>query len=100
MEVTHEPSRCRRHHSPDRQRDPRRRPDAQGGRGAEAVTGAPLDLNTASLDQLKALPGVGEQYAKKIVDGRPFKNVDELMSKKIVPQPVYDQIKNLVAVQP
>jgi|RhiMetdeSRZDD1v2_1073273.scaffolds.fasta_scaffold245467_2 competence protein ComEA len=72
----------------------------KAGEALKAVTGAPLDLNTASLDQLKALPGVGEQYAKKIVDGRPFKNVDELMSKKIVPQPVYDQIKNLVAVQP
>jgi competence protein ComEA len=64
----------------------------------KAFTGTPLDLNSATLDQLKALPGVGEQYAKKIVDGRPFKKVDELMSKKVVPQNVYDQIKNLVAV--
>lgn len=64
----------------------------------KAVTG-PLDLNSASLDQLKALPGVGEQYAKKIVDGRPFKKVDELMSKNIVPQSVYDQIKSLVAIK-
>jgi DNA uptake protein ComE-like DNA-binding protein len=65
----------------------------------KAVTG-PLDLNSATLDQLKALPGVGEQYAKKIVDGRPFKKVDELMSKNVVPKNVYDQIKNLVAVKP
>jgi DNA uptake protein ComE-like DNA-binding protein len=68
------------------------------GDAVKAVTG-PLDLNSASLDQLKALPGVGEQYAKKIVDGRPFKKVDELMSKKIVPQSVYDQIKGLVAIK-
>jgi competence protein ComEA len=66
----------------------------------KAVTGTPLDLNSASLDQLKALPGVSEQYAKKILDGRPFKRVDELLSKKIVPQSVYDQIKSLVAVKP
>jgi DNA uptake protein ComE-like DNA-binding protein len=72
----------------------------KAGEALKAVTGTPLDLNTASLDQLKALPGVGEQYAKKIVDGRPFKKVDELASRKIVPQSVYDQIKSLVAVKP
>jgi DNA uptake protein ComE-like DNA-binding protein len=69
------------------------------GDAVKAITG-PLDLNSATLDQLKALPGVGEQYAKKIVDGRPFKKVDELMSKNVVPKNVYDQIKNLVAVKP
>jgi DNA uptake protein ComE-like DNA-binding protein len=69
------------------------------GDAIKAVTG-PLDLNTASLDQLKALPGVGEQYAKKIVDGRPFKKVDELMSKSVVPHQVFEQIKGLVAVKP
>jgi competence protein ComEA len=72
----------------------------KAGDAVKAVPGTPLDLNTAALDQLKALPGVGEQYAKKIVDGRPFKKVDELMSRKIVPQSVYDRIKNLVAVKP
>jgi DNA uptake protein ComE-like DNA-binding protein len=72
----------------------------KAGEALKAITGTPLDLNTASLDQLKALPGVGEQYAKKIVDGRPFKKVDELASRKIVPQSVYDQIKSLVAVKP
>jgi competence protein ComEA len=68
------------------------------GDAVKAVAGA-LDLNTASLDQLKALPGVGDQYAQKIVGARPFKQVDELMSKNIVPKSVYDQIKNLVAVK-
>lgn len=72
----------------------------KAGDAVKALTGTPLDLNSASLDQLKALPGVGEQYAKKIVDGRPFKQVDELMSKNVVPKSVYDQIKNLVAIKP
>jgi DNA uptake protein ComE-like DNA-binding protein len=71
----------------------------KAGDAVKAVTGTPLDLNSASLDQLKALPGVGEQYAKKIMDGRPFKKVDELMSKNIVPKSVYDQIKSLVAIK-
>jgi competence protein ComEA len=61
----------------------------------------PIDINTASAEELQSLKGIGDVYAKKIIDNRPYKGKDELVSKNVIPQATYNKIKGqIIAKQP
>ncbi len=55
-----------------------------------------IDINTASADDLDALKGIGKVRAALIIKGRPYKGKDELVQKNIIPQSVYDDIKDKI----
>ena len=71
-------------------------PKATESKMAPAPKADLLDINSATADQLDALPGIGKAYSATIITGRPYKGKDELVKKNIVPQATYDKIKDKV----
>lgn len=71
-------------------------PKAAAPTAAAKPAAGKLDINSATKDQLKELPGIGDAYSQKIIDGRPYRAKNELVLKKIIPQATYDKIRDMI----
>jgi competence protein ComEA len=67
---------------------------------SQASTSTPatgqIDINSASADELKSLPGIGEAYSAAIIKNRPYANKRQLVSRKVIPQATYDKISDRI----
>jgi competence protein ComEA len=71
-------------------------PAAAQATKSAASSAAPLDINTATPDQLKAISGIGDAYAKRIIDGRPYTAKNQLLTRGILPAATYNKIKDQI----
>jgi DNA uptake protein ComE-like DNA-binding protein len=55
-----------------------------------------VDINAATKEELSALPGIGDAYSQKIIDGRPYNSKRDLLTRKILPEASYDQVKDKI----
>jgi competence protein ComEA len=58
-----------------------------------------VELNTAGYDELAALPGVGDAFAPRIIEGRPYAAKHELLTRRIVPRATYVRIKHRICAE-
>ncbi len=72
------------------------KPAAAVTKAANTKSNEPLDINTATPDQLMQLPGVGQAYSKRIIDGRPYTAKNQLLSRGILPQATYEAIASQI----
>jgi competence protein ComEA len=64
--------------------------------GKKAKKADLVDINAATKEELSALPGIGDTYSQKIIDGRAYNSKRDLLTRKILPQATYDQVKDKI----
>ena len=74
-------------------------PLTETGAGGASDPGALVDINTATLAELDTLPGVGPATAQRIIDGRPYSTIEDLMRVKGIGQATFDKLKDYITVE-
>lgn len=73
--------------------------DQSAEKNASGKKASKIDVNTASKEDLDALPGIGDAYAQKIIEGRPYKSKSDLVRKGVLPASEYDKVKDQIAAR-
>src|SRR5215510_681818 len=71
-------------------------PNSEKSAGKAPKNAELIDINSASKQQLMTLPGIGDAYSQKIIDGRPYRAKNQLVQKNIIPQATYDKISGQI----
>ena len=66
------------------------------GAAMKAQASKLVDINSATKDELTALPGIGDKYSQKIIDSRPYAKKTDLVRKKVIPQATYNKIASMI----
>ena len=72
---------------------------AADDRAAQSVQAEAVDINSASEEQLMKLPGISMALALMIMGGRPYQNAQELVTRQVIPQDIYDKIKDRIVAR-
>jgi DNA uptake protein ComE-like DNA-binding protein len=70
--------------------------DKSRAASSASTSGKLIDINSASADELKSLPGIGDAYSAAIIKNRPYANKTQLVSRGAVPQATYNKISALI----
>ena len=78
---------------------PARRPRGRRMRGRHRSDDGLLDLNSATIFELKELKGIGDALAARIVENRPYTTKIDLVGRRVIPDSAYEVIKHSITVR-
>ncbi len=75
------------------------KPKAATSAPAKLAPGQKVNINTATKEQIEALPEIGPVKAQAIIDGRPYKKPEDIMKVKGIKEGIFNKVKDFITVQ-